>query len=70
MPRVSKKDADAHDQLMDAASELADLISRSGIDIGEQEMEDLAIFLAKNGPAVREILKPAKRVWPVPPPHT
>jgi dsDNA-binding SOS-regulon protein len=66
MARVSKKDADAHDQLMDAASELADLISRSGIDIGEQEMEDLAIFLARNGPTVKDILKPVNRVWSVP----
>ncbi len=64
MPGVSKKEADAHDQLMDAASELVDLIASSGIDLSEQTLEDLSLLLARNGPTVRELLKPVKRAWP------
>ena len=66
MPGVSKQEADAHDQLMEAASALFDLISNSGIDVGEQAIEDVSLFLARNGPRIKEILKPIKRVWPAP----
>ena len=63
MPFVSKQEADAHDRIMDAASDLLDLMTDSGIDIPEEELEELSIFLVRNGPAVREILKPVKRTW-------
>jgi uncharacterized protein len=64
MPHVSKPEADAHDKIIDAASELADLIEQSGMALPERTVEDLSIFLARNGPAVREMLKPVKRSWP------
>lgn len=65
MPHVSKTEADAHDRIIDAASDLADLIGRSGMDLPERTVEDLSILLARNGPAIREMLKSVKRSWPV-----
>lgn len=64
MPHVSKTEADAHDKIIDAASELADLIEQSGMALPERTVEDLSIFLARNGLAVRDILKSVKRSWP------
>lgn len=57
MAGVSKTEADAHDKLMDAASELADLIAESGLDLGEKEIEDVSLFLAKNAPIIRDLLR-------------
>ncbi len=64
MSHVSKTEADAHDKIIDAASGLADLIERSRMALPERTVEDLSIFLARNGPAVREMLKSVKRSWP------
>lgn len=56
MPVISKKEADAHDRMLDAAARLFDLIEGSGIDIDEYAMEELSIFLARNAAVVRTIL--------------
>lgn len=64
MSAISKKDADAYDRMLDAAANLADLIASGGIDIDEDALEELSIYLARNGPALREILKNAKYTWP------
>jgi dsDNA-binding SOS-regulon protein len=63
MPAVSKQEADAWDRVLDAAAELADLIDSSGIDIDDVALEELTIFLARHGPAVRKVLKGLKRTW-------
>ena len=64
MSVVSKKEADAYDRMIDAAADLAELIESGGILIDEEDLEELTIFLAKNGPAVITILSGLKYRWP------
>ncbi len=64
MGAVSKQEADAWDRVLDAAADLADLIEASAIDISEEDREELTIFLARNGYAVRATLMQLKRSWP------
>ena len=64
MPAVSKKEADAWDRMLDAAADLAELIDSSAIDIDDVALEELTIFLARHGPAVRNMFKRLKRTWP------
>ena len=65
MAAISKKEADAWDRVLDAAAELAELIEFSEIEIDEYDLEELTIFLATNGYAVRNMLKHLKRSWPL-----
>lgn len=65
MTAISKKEADAWDRVLDAAADLADLIESSQIEIDEYDLEELTIFLATNGYAVRNMLKHLKRSWPL-----
>lgn len=60
MAAISKKEADAWDRVIDAAAELADLIGSSEIEIDEYDLEELTIFLATHGRAVRNMLKHLK----------
>ncbi|BBO70417.1 hypothetical protein DSCA_43470 [Desulfosarcina alkanivorans] len=64
MAAISKKEADAWDRALDAAAELADLIESSELEIGEYDLEELTIFLATHGHAVRSMLRHLKRTWP------
>lgn len=64
MPAISKKEADAWDRVLDAAADLADLIEASAIEIDEFNLEELTIFLATHGYAVRNLLKHLKHTWP------
>lgn len=65
MAAISKKEADAWDRVLDAAADLADLIESSEIEIDEYDLEELTIFLAAHGYAVRNMLKHLKRSWPM-----
>ena len=47
-----------------SAADLADLIESSPIEIDEYDLEELTIFLATHGYAVRNMLKHLKRSWP------
>jgi dsDNA-binding SOS-regulon protein len=62
---ISKKEADAWDRVLDAAADLAELIESSAIEIDEYDLEELTIFLATHGCAVRNMLKHLKRSWPL-----
>lgn len=62
MAKVSKKEADAHDRIIEAASKLFDLIESSRIEIDEYDLEELTIYLAKHAVLVKEILNPLLRV--------
>lgn len=64
MAVISKQEADAWDRVLDAAAALADLIESSEIEIDEFELEELTIFLATHGYAVRNMLKHLRRTWP------
>ena len=64
MAAISKTEADAWDRVLDAAADLADLIESSGIEVEEFDLEELTIFLATNGFAVRNMFKHLKRTWP------
>ena len=63
-----KKDADAYDKMLDAAENLAAFIKEGdlSIDLDEETIDTLSIFLAKNGPDVTRILKGIKPVKPTP----
>lgn len=60
MTRTTKRQADAHDRIIEAAAALSDLIELSGIEIDEQDLEDLTLYLAHNAPRVAAILKGVK----------
>lgn len=60
MSAISKSEADAHDLIIEAAADLADLIELSGININEYDLEELTIFLAKNASTVKKILNKIK----------
>ena len=64
MHGMSKREADAYDKILEAAAGLAELIEAGAIEIGEYDLEELTIFLARNAESVRKILKPLKRIWP------
>jgi dsDNA-binding SOS-regulon protein len=57
MSQVTKKEADAYDRVIDAATCISELLEKSGIDIDEDDLEVLSIFIADNAPAVMQILK-------------
>jgi uncharacterized protein len=57
MSQVTKKEADAHDRVLDAASSISHLLVKSGINIDEDDLEALSIFIADNSHAVLQILK-------------
>ena len=63
MSAMLKKDADAYDRLLDAAANLADLIAAAGIAIGEDDLEELTIFLAEHGMLVTRMLRNLKYRW-------
>lgn len=65
---TEKRVADAYDKMLDAAENISKLIKNSGIDIDldEKTIDDLSVFLAKNGPEVTKILRGVKPVPPRP----
>lgn len=64
MSVISKSEADAYDRILDAAEALAALIVSHGVRIDEYDLEEFTIFLARNAPVLRGILKGLKYVWP------
>jgi dsDNA-binding SOS-regulon protein len=57
MQSIVKQNADAYDRLIDAAENLADMISGCGIEMDEFALEELTIFLASNADKMKNILK-------------
>ena len=64
MSLMSKQDADAYDRLLDAAARLADIIASGDVDIDEDTLEELSIFLAEHGMVVSRILRNLRVVRP------
>lgn len=63
---LDKKEAEAYDSMLDASESLAALINQGdlSIDVDPKTVEEIAIHLAKNAPAVMQILKPVKPFKP------
>lgn len=60
MTFTSKKEADAYDKMLDIADELYGYIETAGLDIKEELLEELSLFLSQNKDHVMTILKGAK----------
>ncbi|MFZ1983310.1 MAG: YebG family protein [Desulfatitalea sp.] len=61
---TDKKEAEAYDLLLDASEELAELIKQGDlqINVDPKTIDAVAIFLAKNAPAVTKILKAVRPI--------
>jgi len=64
MPSITKQEADAYDQMIDAAAELADLIETGGIAVDEYVLEELTIFMAENAKEIRQMFKKLTHRFP------
>lgn len=60
MTFTSKKEADAYDRMLDIADDLFELIGTAGLDIKEETLEELSLFLSQNKDRVINLLKGAK----------
>ncbi|MBU1168223.1 MAG: YebG family protein [Proteobacteria bacterium] len=60
MTFTSKKEADAYDKMLDIADDLYEFIGTAGLDIKEELLEDLSLFLSQNKDPVMNILKGIK----------
>lgn len=63
-----KKDAEAYDKMLDAAEQLAEFIKKGELDckLDEKSINEISVFLAKNGPEVTKILKTVRPLSPSP----
>ena len=63
---TDKKEAEAYDKLLDAAEEIGALIRQGefSADVDATIINNISLYLAKNAPAVLQILKPVKPVTP------
>ncbi len=61
---TEKKDAEAYDKMLDAAEQLAEFIKKGDLECGldDASINEISVFLAKNGPEVTRILKTVKPI--------
>jgi len=57
-----KKEAEAYDKMLDAAEQLAEFIKKGELEckLDDKSINEISVFLAKNGPEVTKILKTVK----------
>ena len=60
MTFASKKEADAHNKLLDMADAFTDWLLQSGMQMDETLAEDLGLYLAEQKEAVQHILRTSK----------
>ena len=60
MTFASKKEADAHDKLLDMADAFTDWLLQSGMQMDETQAENLGLYLAEQKVAVQHILRTSK----------
>lgn len=60
MTFASKKEADAHDRLLDMAEAFTDFLLQSGMPMDETQAEDLGLYLAEQKVTVQHILRTSK----------
>jgi len=65
MTFASKKEADAHDKLLDLAEAFTDWLLQSEMQMDETQAENLGLYLAEQKEAVQHILRTSK----LPDPH-
>jgi len=59
MTFTTKKEADAYDKMLDIAENLHAFIGASGLDLSEETLENLSMYLAENREQAGAILKGA-----------
>jgi dsDNA-binding SOS-regulon protein len=59
MTFVTKKEADAHDRMLDIADNLLEFLRERKVTLKEQEMEDISLLLAEHREKVMTLLKGA-----------
>lgn len=54
-----KKDAETYDKMLDAAEQLAEIIKKGELEckLDDKSINEISVFLAKNGPEVTKILR-------------
>jgi len=59
---TEKKDAETYDIMLDAAEQLAEFIKKGELEckLDDKSINEISVFLAKNGPEVTKILKTVK----------
>jgi len=57
-----QKDAESYDKMLDAAEQLAEFIKKGELEckLDDESINEISVFLAKNGPEVTKILKTVK----------
>jgi len=60
MTFVSKKEADAYDKELDIAEDLQVLLGKSEIEMNDDLLEEISLYLARHRDAASQILKGAK----------
>lgn len=67
---ADKKEAEAYDKMLDAAQDLALLLKQGNFQTGvdDKTIYEVSVYLAKNAPAVAQILKSIKPFKPASPP--
>jgi len=61
-----KKDAEAYDKMLDAAEQLAEFIKKGDLEckLNDESINEISVFLAKNGPEVTKILRTVRPLSP------
>lgn len=59
MTFVTKKEADAHDKMLDIADNIFAFLKSQNVKLQEQEMEDISLLLAENRDNVMALLRGA-----------
>ncbi len=60
MTFATKKEADAHDKMLDIADDLFEFLEKSGIEVDERKLEDISLLLAQKRDELIPILRGIK----------
>ncbi len=64
MTFTTKKEADAHDKMLDIAENLYHFIKTKNMELSEEQMDELSLCLAKNKTVLLQLLKGSKVTQP------
>ncbi|WP_354625584.1 YebG family protein [Psychromonas sp. MME2] len=57
MTFTSKKEADAYDKMLDSADQLAAFLGASSVNLDDEQLEELGLYLASNKEIVQNLFK-------------